>query len=76
MLLPQVGLEWTANHSLLISGAKADFAFDLLRLHRLEANIQPGNRASLALANSRPPGERDAYRFALLRQGRIRRFVL
>jgi len=27
-----VRLEWTANHSLLISGAKADFAFDLLRL--------------------------------------------
>jgi [ribosomal protein S5]-alanine N-acetyltransferase len=28
------------------------YAFGVLKLHRLEANIQPGNRASIALAKS------------------------
>ena len=33
-------------------GAVVRFAFRSLKLHRLEANIQPGNRASIALVRS------------------------
>jgi len=43
-----------AGHGYMREGLQAivRHAFGVLKLHRLEANIQPGNRASIALARS------------------------
>jgi ribosomal-protein-alanine N-acetyltransferase len=43
-----------AGHGYLREGLQAavDHAFRTMKLHRLEANIQPGNRASIALAKA------------------------
>ncbi|MER5966084.1 GNAT family N-acetyltransferase [Streptomyces sp. NPDC002057] len=58
----------SAGRGYMVEGLTAvlRYAFDDLRLHRLEANIQPGNKASLAVAQRlgfRYEGLSPAYLF-------------
>jgi ribosomal-protein-alanine N-acetyltransferase len=45
------GMAWCAGHGLMTEavGLAVRYAFDTLGLHRVEANIQPGNTRSIAL---------------------------